>query len=107
MAKNNNNGQEFAEALASVGGIIVGGLLVLGGLVAFVVGSILLIPVVYYLVGMLASVTFWGDWLVTGASKLGVTVAKGDLPVIFATLGMFGGFFRSNLKAPAKKKEAE
>lgn len=104
MSKKNNE-KEFAEALGAVGAFVAGGLVLIGGMVGFVAVTVLLVPIMYYLVGMLASATFWGDWIVSGAGKLGVDIVKGDLPVIFAALGALGGFFRSHLKTTAKKAE--
>ena len=47
--------------------------------------------------GWLASsvFVFFGNWLVSGLALLGVKVALVDLPLLTATLGFIGGFFKS------------
>ena len=71
------------------------------GTMAMLAGLAIITPLLYaaggYLTGWVLSVVFpfAGQWIVNGADVLGIEIALSSLPVIGATLGFLGSFFKS------------
>lgn len=65
-------------------------------------------PVVLFILGaftgwVASSVfVFFGNWLVSGMALIGVKIALVDLPLLTATLGFIGGFFKSSSSSKSK-----
>lgn len=61
----------------------------------FFIISILLGTVIGAFAGWLLSITFLGDWVISGFAVFGID-AKGKLVIIGAVLGFLSGFFRDS-----------